>query len=678
VTAVYLDKSSANLVAGGSTLQLSAILSPLNPSVTTVTWLSSNTSVASVTAGLVTPLAAGSTIITVTSVDGGFKDYCTVTVTSSAVSVTGASLNKSRTTLSVGSTEELVASVLPSNATNTNVTWATSDSSKVSVTSSGTITGVAAGTATITVTSSDGSKTATCDVTVYATTYSVSSISLNKSSTTVLKGNTETLYVTFNPVFATNQDITWISSDSTKVIVSEGGLITGVDDGTATVTATSGDGNKTATCSVTVTSTASPVTGISLSLSKTTALIVPGGCEQLTAVITPSGATNQNLVWASADTGKVTVDQTGLIKGVAVTSSAVNVTVTSVDGSYFASCAVTVSNTPNDWGDIKGSSDAKILVACAGSGQSNPGIWVSGDYGYTWKQVSTTPAWAMAITSDGHYAIVVNTGTLLTSSDYGATWTNRTTTTGVTFTGKYLQGAAISDDGQTMWISEYSDSGSGAVFRSLNGGSAFAAVGSASTSKYNAITCSSDGATVGVGTVYASGTYKYTTNGEATTPTWTSTSSSSIGFPSVANSTELRTTFISKSGTQVLVGNQAGYLRQSPSSGTLWTTWASFDIVASPVARSWGGYGFIYNSDGTFKTIYASVGTNTSDWNCIIYKTNDLGTTWTTVAAANTWRGVTPSSDGKIIVATSASTTAGGIYVAIDGDQTTPTFVRRY
>ena len=156
---------------------------------------------------------------------------------------------------------------------------------------------------------------------------------------------------------------------------------------------------------MTVSSSAKSMTSLSLYLSKSTALLSPGGYEQLSATISPSDATSQGLVWTSANTNYVTVDQTGLIRGVAVTSSAVNVTATSVDGLYSATCAVTVSNTPNDWSDLKGSSDARILLAVAGDGQSNQGVWVSRDYGYTWKQVSNILAWATTISPSGQYAV---------------------------------------------------------------------------------------------------------------------------------------------------------------------------------------------------------------------------------------------------------------------------------
>lgn len=109
------------------------------------------------------------------------------------VAVTGVSLNKSSTSIKVGKTETLVATVAPSNASDKSVTWSSSDTTVATV-SNGTVTGVKAGSATITVTTTDGNKTATCDVTVTATTPTETSdatmaVGTNASTATV-NGNT--------------------------------------------------------------------------------------------------------------------------------------------------------------------------------------------------------------------------------------------------------------------------------------------------------------------------------------------------------------------------------------------------------------------------------------------------------------------------------------------------------
>ena len=94
-----------------------------------------------------------------------------VEYTAQNVAVTGVSLNKSTASIEVGETETLVATVAPSNASNQNVSWSSGSTSVATVSSSGVVTGVSAGTAVITVTTADGNKTASCTVTVTAPVY---------------------------------------------------------------------------------------------------------------------------------------------------------------------------------------------------------------------------------------------------------------------------------------------------------------------------------------------------------------------------------------------------------------------------------------------------------------------------------------------------------------------------
>lgn len=86
-------------------------------------------------------------------------------VTTAAIAVTGVSLNKTTASVEIGKTETLTATVAPENATNKSVSWSSGDT-KVATVSAGKVTAVAAGESVITVKTADGSKTATCTVTV--------------------------------------------------------------------------------------------------------------------------------------------------------------------------------------------------------------------------------------------------------------------------------------------------------------------------------------------------------------------------------------------------------------------------------------------------------------------------------------------------------------------------------
>lgn len=171
VTSVSVTPSSLSLDLNGTkTGSLTATVNGNNNPSQVVTWSSSNTSVATVSeTGVVTAKATGNATITATSqLDGTKSGSCTVTVTDSTVHVTGVSLNKNSTEISVGGSETLVATVSPTNATNKDITWTSSNTGVATVSATGVVTGVATGSTTITVKTDDGNITATCTVTVVA------------------------------------------------------------------------------------------------------------------------------------------------------------------------------------------------------------------------------------------------------------------------------------------------------------------------------------------------------------------------------------------------------------------------------------------------------------------------------------------------------------------------------
>ena len=177
------------------------------------------------------------------------------------VAVTGVSLNKNATTIAIGANETLTATITPANADNQAVTWSSNNTAVATVNQTGKVTGVSAGTATITVTTQDGNKTATCTVTVpdpSADPVAVTGVSLNKTSTSLTVGASETLTATVAPANATNQAVTWSSNNTAVASVDQNGKVTAVAAGTATITVTTADGNKTATCTVTVSAAVTP------------------------------------------------------------------------------------------------------------------------------------------------------------------------------------------------------------------------------------------------------------------------------------------------------------------------------------------------------------------------------------------------------------------------------------
>ena len=175
--------------------------------------------------------------------------------------VTGVSLSPKTLSLNPGKGGTLTATITPSNATNQNVTWKSSDT-KVATVDNGLVTAVAEGTATITVTTADGGKTATCEVTVTQPAKTpVTSVTLDKTSLTLDVGGSFTLTATVKPDNATNKAVKWSSSNENVATVDQNGNVKAVGAGTATITAAASDGSgKTATCEVTVNGGAIPTT----------------------------------------------------------------------------------------------------------------------------------------------------------------------------------------------------------------------------------------------------------------------------------------------------------------------------------------------------------------------------------------------------------------------------------
>lgn len=147
--------------------QLTATIKPSNAD-QTVKWTSDDESVATVDQnGVVTAVGGGSTTINAEAPGAGIEPaFCSVTVKAATVPVTGVTLNNSTLELTAGDTFTLKATVAPENASNKDVTWESNNTAAATVDSEGKVTAVAAGEATITVTTTDGSFTADCKVTV--------------------------------------------------------------------------------------------------------------------------------------------------------------------------------------------------------------------------------------------------------------------------------------------------------------------------------------------------------------------------------------------------------------------------------------------------------------------------------------------------------------------------------
>jgi len=233
----------------GQSRTLSTTLVTSDGSTKTLSWSSNNKSVATVdNNGTVTAVGPGNAVVTVATTDGSnLSATCTITVKQLVNSI---ALNKESLSLIVGNTETLIATILPTNATDKSLTWNSSNASSATVDSQGKVTAKKAGTAIITASTTDGSNlSATCEVTVIQP---VTGISLNKNSLELIVGTSEKLLATIYPNDASNKKVIWSSSNNNIASVDSNGSVTAKSNGKVIITATSEDGSFYDTCEVTV------------------------------------------------------------------------------------------------------------------------------------------------------------------------------------------------------------------------------------------------------------------------------------------------------------------------------------------------------------------------------------------------------------------------------------------
>ena len=338
VASVSVSPASANVTVG-QTAQLTATPKDANGNALTgrtVTWATSNAAVAAVSGnGLVTGGATGTATITASS--EGRNGTATITVT--LVPVASVSVSPSSATVLLGQTVQLTATPKDANGsplTGRAVTWASSAPGVASVSASGLVTGVAAGTATLTAASEGKNGTATITVTVVP----VASVAVSPASPSIRVGGTVQLTATAQDSAGnvlTGRVVTWASSAPGVASVSASGLVTGVAAGAATLTAASEGKNGTATVTVTI----APVASVTLSPASPSIRV--GGTVQLTATTKDSAGnvlTGRVVTWASSAPAVGTVSASGLVSGMAAGTT--TITATSEGKSGTATVTVTV------------------------------------------------------------------------------------------------------------------------------------------------------------------------------------------------------------------------------------------------------------------------------------------------------------------------------------------------
>src|SRR2546428_6223774 len=340
VASVAVSPAAATMSLG-ATQQLSATPKDAAGNVLTgrvMTWTSSNTAIATVSAtGLVTGVAAGTATITATS--EGQSGTASVAVAN--VPVASVTVSPTAPNMYLGGTVQLTAT--PKDAggnvlAGRTVVWTSSNAGVGTVSASGLVTGVAVGAATITATSEGQSGTAAVTV----SSVPVASVTVNPATATVVLGAATQLTATPKDAVGnvlTGRAVMWASSNAAIATVSATGLVTGVAAGAVTITATSEGQSGTAAVTVSLV----PVASVTVGPTAPDADV--RGTVQLTA--TPKDAAGNVLSgrvisWASSNAAIATVSATALVAGVTVGAA----TITATSEGQSGTAAVTVSSVP--------------------------------------------------------------------------------------------------------------------------------------------------------------------------------------------------------------------------------------------------------------------------------------------------------------------------------------------
>ena len=336
VAEVALDRESAILEIGVAQ-KLVATITPENASNKKVTWNTDDAEVATVEDGLVTAVAAGSCIITVTTQDGEKNAQCAVTVVPPVIRVTSVSLERDNLSIEVGKTAQLVPAVAPEDATDKSVTWSSDNNSIATVDENGLVTAVGQGACTISVITNDGGLQATCVVTVSEPAVNVTDVKLDRESLTLNVDETARLTASIIPKNASDKSISWASDNSDIATVDQNGLVKAISAGACTITVTSTDGNITASCAVNVNA---PIAVETVSLNYSELDLIVGNQQQLTVEFSPENATNKTVTWISDHDEVASVNDSGLVT--AKSAGSCSISVRTADGNITAACAVIV------------------------------------------------------------------------------------------------------------------------------------------------------------------------------------------------------------------------------------------------------------------------------------------------------------------------------------------------
>lgn len=340
---IILSKGNLSLDVG-KTFQLEFELISASEKKSIIEWESEDSEIASVSEdGLITANSVGETVITATYTENEkkYQDKCSVVVSSSEVAIESISIEQENITLKIGDKSLLKINVTPTDAKSDNIIYESDDSNIVSVNENGYIVGNEIGSTTVRVKDKAGTVSDEVLVEVISdgpTIIEPTSIKIIGMENGLKVGNSSKIMYNIIPNNATNQNVTWTSSD-TNIATVENSVVKALKPGNCTIIATTENG-LTDKIDITVETDKIDVSSIVID-GKTAITMKTGGTKKIKYKLNPENATNKKVKFSSSNTKIIRVDSNGIVaaikKGIAV------VTITTEDGAKTAIVNITVN-----------------------------------------------------------------------------------------------------------------------------------------------------------------------------------------------------------------------------------------------------------------------------------------------------------------------------------------------
>jgi uncharacterized protein YjdB len=322
-------------VRAGSSVVLTPTVDADSGAATGLRWESANPTIASVANGVVTGIQPGSTVIRVSAVgDPRITAITQLTVTAPRSVV----ISKPPSELFLGEEAQFNAMVDVNDGESRALEWSTSNPTVASMTQDGKLIAVGLGTVTVRVRSI--AFTGVQDSTVVAVRVP-RSVTVAPGATTLSPGQTRQMSATVQADESVSKVVLWRSANPSVAMISSGGLVTGVAQGTTTITAVlAADTTRRGTASITIIALVRDV-----AVQPSAATVTTGETRQLTASVTADPGADRTIQWRSANSAVASVSNTGLVTGVSA-GTAVITAVSTADTTKQSTSTITVRSIP--------------------------------------------------------------------------------------------------------------------------------------------------------------------------------------------------------------------------------------------------------------------------------------------------------------------------------------------